>query len=155
MKMSNRKSPIAAMLVALIAFVMATLDADVSNNVGLGVFIAMGILAFCVFRWKGYMGVLFLAVVISESAYGGDAVIGALSSFGVIAAIRMFGFLSRVGGPTTNASIPCGAMNKAVKNRRNEWEPESAVLCVAGTPMAYQTGHEIAVDIGGEVSFFE
>lgn len=155
MNISNRKSVVTAMLVGLIASTLATLDAEVSSNAAWVVFASTGFLAFSRFGWKGYMGVLLLSVVISDSAYGGDAVIGALGSVSIIIFVWMFGLFSRVASYTTNTPITGEAINKARKYRANDWEPENAVLCVAGTPMGYQTGHEIAVDLGGEVSFFD
>ena len=101
------------------------------------------------------MGVLLVSVVVSDSSYGGNAVIGALSSFSIIAVVWMFGIFSRVASSTAKASIQSEAINKAGSHRRNDFEPDNAVLCVAGTPMGYQTGHEVAVDLGGEVSFFD
>lgn len=155
MNISNRKSIVAAMLVGLIAFTLSTLHAEISRNTGWVVFASASLLAFSCFGWKGFMGVLLLSVVISDSSYGGDAVIGALSSFSIIAVVRIFGVFYRVASCTAKASIQSETINKAGSHRRNDWEPDNAVLCVAGTPMGYQTGHEVAVDLGGEASFFD
>lgn len=154
MNISNRKSVVTAMLIGLIAFTL-TLDADVSSTTAWVIFASTGLLAFSRYGWKGYMGVLLFSVVISDSTYGGNAVIGALGSVSVIVVAWMFGLFSKVASSTANTSIPGESINKAGKYRTNDWEPDYAVLCLAGTPMAYQTGHEIAVDLGGEVSFFD